>query len=485
MRALVWFRADLRVSDNPALHQAARAADEGVVGLFVVTPGQWRRHDWGPTRVDFLLRNLRQLSRALEKLGIPLVVETTESFADVPELLLETARRLDCGALFFNRELEINESRRDRRVEKLFTERAITTRTFDDQTLVPPGTLATGAGSPYKVFTPFHRAWERTLEHDPPPAPLPPPEPAAAPAFPASQVPRSVAGFDLDTAAGGSWEAGEEAAHSRLRDFLQERAGDYVDTRDVPMRDGTSRISPYLALGVISPRTVLTEAAAAGQGDPAGGGPGLGAWIRQLAWRDFYRHILVGFPRVGKSRAFKPETEAIAWRHDEASLAAWQKGRTGVPILDAGMRQLAATGWMHNRSRMLTAMFLTKQLLIDWRLGEAFFMRSLVDGDFANNNGGWQWSASTGTDAAPYFRVFNPWTQGKRYDPDGEYVRRWVPELRRVDPTTLHDEKRMNALGRLGLEYPLPIVDHGPTRRRAIRVFETLSKATDATRGTG
>jgi deoxyribodipyrimidine photo-lyase len=225
---------------------------------------------------------------------------------------------------------------------------------------------------------------------------------------------------------------------------------------------------------VLSPRQCLHAALAANQGEFDSGNPGVVTWINELLWREFYKHILVGYPRVSRHRAFRLETEAVPWRHAPQELAAWQEGRTGLPIIDAAMRQLLATGWMHNRLRMIVAMFLTKNLLIDWREGERFFMRHLIDGDLAANNGGWQWSASTGTDAAPYFRIFNPISQSQKFDPDGHFIRQWVPELAGLNKRDIHDPSSLGGLFAPS-GYPRPIVDLSRSRERALAAFKNLS----------
>jgi deoxyribodipyrimidine photo-lyase len=469
VNALVWFRSDLRIDDNPALAAAVRAAD-ATAAVFFLCPEQWRDHDWGAPKVDFLLRNLGALADALAELGIPLVLEEAPRFEEVPDRLLTLARRLECEALFFNREYEVNERRRDRAVERLLGDQGIEVESFEDQTILPPDAIETTQGSFYTVFTPFRRAWTKRLEETGLPEPQDPPSSASGVDVDSSPVPTSVEGFgEFDGAE--LWPAGEAEAAQRLETFLEERASTYAKQRDIPAEPGTSQLSPYLTLGVLSIRRCLAAAVAANKGSLADGKKGLDVWISELVWREFYRHVLVGYPRVSKHRAFKLETEKIEWRDSDSDFEAWAAGRTGVPIVDAGMRQLEATGWMHNRVRMITAMFLSKDLFLDWRRGEQHFMRHLVDGDLASNNGGWQWSASTGTDAAPYFRIFNPWTQGKRYDPEGRYIRRWVPELAEVPAEKLHDPKKLSPIERAELDYPEPIVDHKSARIRAIEAF--------------
>jgi deoxyribodipyrimidine photo-lyase len=471
VRALVWLRADLRTDDNRALAAAAERADRGVVAVFVCCPAQWRRHDWSDARVDFLLRTLRQLSRGLREIGIPLLVREATDFSEVPEVLRSLARKHSCDALFYNREYEVNERRRDEAVARSWEEAGQEVFAFHDQTILPPDAVSTADGGFYTVFTPFRRSWEGRLEATGGPEVMPPPEPLGELVCSPSRVPDRVEGFTAFEAAAG-WPAGEGAAQARLERFVEERVEEYAGRRDLPGVEGGSRLSPYLAVGSLSPRRCLAAALAANRGRLEGGRTGVVAWIRELVWREFYRHVLVGYPRVSKGRAFREEVDArVPWRYDESDFERWRTGRTGIPLVDAGMRQLLGEAWMHNRVRMVTAMVLTKDLLIDWRWGERHFMRHLVDGDLASNNGGWQWSASTGTDAAPYFRIFNPWIQGRRYDPEGTYVKRWVPELAGVPAGDLHHPEKLAAQRRERLDYPEPLVDHAEARERALEAF--------------
>ncbi|HET8790953.1 MAG TPA: FAD-binding domain-containing protein, partial [Modicisalibacter sp.] len=275
-------------------------------------------------------------------------------------------------------------------------------------------------------------------------------------------------GVAIDTS---SWPAGQDAAADRLERFLRYRGRHYRQQRDFPAIRGTSELSPYLALGMISHRQCLQAAMSDNDGHLADGDIGLTTWVNELIWREFYQHIAFGFPKVCRHRPFQQPTEGLAWRDDEAGFAAWCEGRTGYPIVDAAMRQLVQTGWMHNRLRMVTAMFLSKHLLVDWRRGEAFFMQHLIDGEFAANNGGWQWAASTGTDAAPYFRIFNPTTQSQRFDPQGDFIAEFIPELAEIAPKARHAPS-----GELleTLDYPSPIVDHKAARARALDAFKSL-----------
>jgi deoxyribodipyrimidine photo-lyase len=469
MRPLVWFRSDLRLGDNPALQRASQKARRGLLAVYFLTPAQWNAHDWSDAKVEFVVHNLGVLSRELEDINVALLVERVDDFAAIPEKLLRLMKKHRCDALYFNREYEANEQRRDEQVIAGFRGAGIPVYAFADQTVIEPGQLRTGSGGFYSVYGAFRRRWLERIQRPELLEVLPRPRRQEALVGRPGVIPRRITGFRLSGKITDPWPAGERAARSRLRTFLERRVNDYRDERDLPARDGTSGLSPYLALGVLSPREVLTKAV--DHGKRAGGSPGLSTWIDQLIWREFYRHVLVGFPHVSRSRPFRPESDAIPWRYEESEFRAWCEGRTGVPIVDAGMRQLNETGWMHNRLRMITAMFLAKHLLIDWRMGEQYFMRKLVDGDLANNNGGWQWCASTGTDAAPYFRVFNPWTQGRRFDPDGEFIRSHVPELRHLRARDMHDPERLQKLPRTTLDYPFPLVEHRKARERAIRTF--------------
>jgi len=472
MRPLMWFRTDLRVDDNTALHHAGKASDRGVIGVFAICPGQWDEHHWGGMKVDFVLRNVQALSEALARLNIPLLVIQTERFDALPQKLLQLARKHQCDALYFNREHEVNELRRDREVTDAFEQDGREAHAFTDQTILDLAQVRTGAGGWYTVFTPFKRKWcERFKDNGPLPA-WPKPRRQAPTGLAPDTIPAAIESLPGHPRP-ELWPAGEQAARRRLQSFVNKRIERYHQTRDIPALEGTSALSPYLAAGVLSSRRCLTAALQANNGRVDSGRKGIAVWISELIWREFYRHILMGFPRVCMDRPFRVETDQLPWSHDERRFRAWCEGQTGFPIVDAGMRQLAETGWMHNRLRMVVAMFLTKDLFIDWRWGERHFLRHLVDGDFASNNGGWQWSASTGTDAAPYFRIFNPLSQSRRFDPDGEFTRRFVPELKDLPRETIHEP---HAKWPGELDYPQPITDRSAARARVIEAFRHLSR---------
>lgn len=470
-RQLVWLRSDLRLRDNSALHAAAERGP--VIALYLLSPGQWQRHDDAPCKVDFWLRNLRELRAGLDQRRIPLLIRTADHWDEAPKVIAKLCRELEIETLHVNEEYGVNETARDAAVKKALEQDGIRLRSHLDQLLFTPGTLLTKGGTYFQVYSQFRKVcYERLNLGVPGLAPVPRAQQALDIA--SDEVPGQVEAFEPPPAAlSEEWPAGEEAAHERVELFAEEILKTYQDTRDLPARDGTSRLSPYLAAGVLSPRQCLHAALANNHGEFETGNSGAVSWINELLWREFYKHILVGFPRVSRHRAFREDTENLKWRHDRKDLEAWQQGRTGFPLIDAAMRQLLATGWMHNRLRMVVAMFLTKNLLIDWREGERWFMRHLIDGDLAANNGGWQWSASTGTDAAPYFRLFNPISQSERFDPEGRFIRRWLPELAGLPGRAIHDPSKLGLLGAEG--YPQPMCDLSATRERALEAFKNLS----------
>ena len=428
-------------------------------------------HDDAPAKVSFWLRNLQALSESLEKLNIPLIVKTCNSFDEAAKIVIKVAKANDCEHLCFNREYEVNESRRDDAVMAACQKSNIAVQRFHDRVVVPPKEIATGDGNFYKVYTPYRKVWsEKALDLA---DVLPAPKKQKKIDVTSSKIPKTIKGFDFSNAREDLWVAGEDEAAKRLKKFSS-RIKQYDDARDIPSVNGTSLLSPYLAAGIISPRQCLA-AARANNARRIGGEGGAAVWISELIWRDFYAHVMVGFPRVSMHQPFKLKTEKLDWRTSKKDLEAWKNGQTGYPIVDAGMRQLKQTGWMHNRLRMVTAMFLTKNLLIDWRLGEKHFMETLIDGDLAANNGGWQWSASTGTDAVPYFRIFNPFSQSKRFDKEGEFIKKMCPELKPIPATQLHDPKKLTAaIEEHGVDYPSMVVDYKEGRERALAAFKSL-----------
>lgn len=466
MTALVWYRNDLRVQDHQAL-TAALASRQPVRALYLLCPAQWAAHQVAPLRRWYVLASLLELGETLAALGVSLDVLDCGDFAAVPGTLANYCRRHRVRQLFCTREYPLNEVRRDRAVADVLGEQGVTLQGFDDSVLVPPRALKTGQGTPYTVFTPYRRQWQQYLDEHPP-APPPGPGKREPVTFSGEKAVRNaLAALEVPATLREHWQPGEAAARRRVQDFVRQGLADYKAQRDFPAQAGTSLLSAALSAGTLSVQRCYVMARQAMARESAG--EGASVWISELAWRDFYRQIMANFPRLAWGAPFREETAWLQWQRDEQRFQAWCEGRTGYPLVDAAMRQLNQTGWMHNRLRMVTAMFLTKHLFIDWRWGEAYFMRQLMDGDFAANNGGWQWSASTGTDAAPYFRVFSPIRQSERFDPDGVFIKQYVPELRGLTGKALHQPWLAPMLAP---DYPSPIVGHEGVRERVTAAFQ-------------
>lgn len=468
MTALVWLRHDLRLHDNPALYKAAELG-QGVVAVYVHCDAYVRLHTIAPSRLDFVRRHLLVMQKELAELNIPLLVVRVKKPAQIAPVLLDVAQQIKAEYCYFNAEYPINELNRDLAVNQLLRDNGILVKRCHDRCIVPPGMIRNGQGDPYKVFTAFKKKWLQTvMPVSLKPLALPAKQPVAAgiKSAVAKDVDQLFASHELQDLS-ELWPAGEDEAYRRLDLFIEKSLNRYLDQRDFPAIDGTSTLSPYLAVGSLSPRQALSAVLAHIHGEWGGGNAGANCWIGEIIWREFYQHVVVDYPQVCKRKAMQAHTEAFPWRYDKSHFAAWCEGRTGIPIVDAAMRQLNATGWMHNRLRMVVAMFLTKNCQIDWRWGEDYFMSLLIDGDFAANNGGWQWSASTGTDAAPYFRIFNPVSQSERFDPNGEFIRKWVPELAHLPNKQIHNPPELK-------NYPRPIVDLSASRKETIALFAQL-----------
>ena len=463
MRVIHWFRSDLRLADNTALAAASRRAD-GLVPLFVLDDTLLERHREAYPRLRFLHACLDDLAGALEAAGSRLIVVRGTPHRCVPAL----ARTCKASLVTWNRDYGPYAQDRDEAVRAALERDGVEVRTYKDRVVFEGGEIRTVGGRTYSVYTHFRRAWWQRYRTKPsrtvPVPALPPCIPEAA-----SHATLSPRGRDLGADRTEIPRGGAGPARERLDAFLGGPAHRYHVDRELPAVAGTSRLSPYLRFGAVSVRECLRAALALAAADSAAE-QGVRAWIDELVWREFYHAILDAHPRVLRG-PFREAFDRLEWDDDPARLQAWQAGMTGYPIVDAGMRELAATGWMHNRARMVVASFLTKDLHIDWRAGERWFMRRLVDGDPASNNGGWQWAASTGTDAQPYFRIFNPTSQGERFDPGGAYVRRWVPELEGLADKAIH---RPWTVSPKPGAYPPPIVDHARERAVALARFRAV-----------
>ncbi|MDU2498329.1 MAG: deoxyribodipyrimidine photo-lyase [Klebsiella grimontii] len=426
---LVWFRADLRMHDNLALAAACRDPHAEVLGLFIATPGQWRQHGMAARQAAFIVSHLHSLQAALAEKGIPLHVEQAEDFAASVKRLASFCGQQQVTHLFYNYQYEINERQRDAAVENTLA--GVTCQGFDDSVLLPPGSVLTGNREMYKVFTPFKNAFLRRLQEALPECVAAPKVRASGPIAAASNVEIDYPQTPFDSEL---FAADEKSAIARLRGFCQQKAADYEQQRDLPAVEGTSRLSPCLAVGALSPRQclhrLLVEQPRALDGEAGA------VWLNELIWREFYRHLMVYYPNLCKGRPFIGWTDNVAWLDDKSALQAWQRGQ------------------------------------IDWRLGERYFIEQLIDGDLAANNGGWQWAASTGTDAAPYFRIFNPTTQGERFDKAGRFIRHWLPELAGVPEKAVHQPWLWAEKQGVKLDYPRPIVDHKQARLETLAAWE-------------
>jgi deoxyribodipyrimidine photo-lyase len=458
--ALVWFRRDLRVHDHPGLTAAHRECDR-VVPVFVLDPRLLAGRFPSANRAWFLHGCLAELRGALRERDADVVIRAGRPERELPAL----ARECGASALYFASDVSPFATARDRRVEDALPA-GVEVRRQPGVFVADIGRVRTKDGRPHTVFTPFHRAWAQVGRREVHGAPraLAFPSGLGVGRLPATPEPEATEPFP----------PGERGARERATAWLRRGLAHYEERHDV-LAGGTSQLSPYLHFGCLSPRELEQRALARG-------GRGAGAFVRQLAWRDFYAHVLLNHP-ANAHHAHRREFDRLEWDDDAQLLDAWREGRTGFPVVDAAMRQLLATGWMHNRGRLIAGSFLTKDLHVDWRHGEAHFMRHLLCGDEASNNGNWQWIASVGVDPAPYFRrMYNPMTQQRRHDPGGEYVRRWLPELRDVpdaklaEPWTMTADEQAAAGCAIGTDYPAPVVDHKVERERAIARYGAVRR---------
>lgn len=474
--AIVWFRQDLRLGDNPAL-RAAIDAKRPLILVYVLddeTPGRWRI---GAAQRWWLHRSLEALGVDISKRGARLLLRRGCS----EEIIARLAEETSAAAVFWNRCYEPFAIARDSALKATLTARGVRVESFSGALLNEPWTVQTKSGEPFKVFTPY---WRACLAQSGWRAPLPAPRKLdgyagalASDALSAWRLlptrPNWAAGFAPE------WEPGEAGAQAALERFLDTAMKTYSEARDQLGARGTSRLSPHLHWGELSPTQIHAAVEAAVERDSALRN-GADKFMSEIGWREFSHNLLYHWPTLPEAN-WRRSFDTFPWREDEAGLEAWRRGRTGYPVVDAAMRELWTTGYMHNRARMIAASFLIKHLMLDWRCGEAWFWDTLLDADLASNAASWQWVAGSGADAAPYFRIFNPVTQGERYDASGAYVRRWVPELAGLPTALLHqpwkaDAPALAAAGvRLGETYPRPIVEHGFARVRALAAFKSMS----------
>lgn len=452
-RCLLWFRSDLRITDNPALNYAINNSDE-ILALFIHQPLQEERHHIGARQKAFINSNLESLKIQLKKIGIELLqvswTDYSETLRELPEFILQQGINL----LVANRENGINENRRD---HELRSKLEIPFARFNADCILDYGTVLNGSGEMFRVFTPFRNQWLKILLNK---------------GYALDASPSAIE-TDENTRSNDFWPPGEVSAQQKLKAFCREQLGSYEEKRDYPATDGTSMLSPYLAIGVLSTRQCL-HAIETGLGYlPMSKGEKGFAWLNELVWREFYRHLMHAFQHLSMNRSFRLEMDRVQWQDNPQHLSAWCSGMTGYPIVDAAMRALKKTGWMHNRLRMIVASFLTKDLQIDWREGERYFMQQLIDADFPSNNGGWQWAAGTGADAAPYFRIFNPARQSEKFDSDGAFIRKWIPELQSVPSKHIHQPHTWLTANDQENTYPAPIVDHAIARQQTLARYQS------------
>lgn len=460
---LVLFNRDLRTIDNTALI-AAIDGETPVVACFIVTPQQWAQHDLAPIQADLIFRRLKELETELSALNIPLVFANSGNFGTANQWLVEFCSDHDISDIYLNRDYEFNERVRVEQLELLAAKSGVAVSAFDDKCMLIPGSVLNKQGGYFKVFTPFRKAWQNQFSRVDVTKP-----PVSAPCPSSFQQSATLEeSFTYPRVDSSQYHVETDAILARLRQFSDDSVRNYHNERDVPAIDGTSQLSPYLAIGALSVRQCIARLYYDAQGEPLT--EGAQVWLSELIWREFYQHLTHFEPKLSKSKGYLEWEKWLRWPGDDEWFERWCEGKTGYPIVDAAMQQLNQTGWMHNRLRMIVASFLTKDLNIDWRRGERYFMSKLVDGDFAANNGGWQWCASTGCDGQPYFRIFNPITQGERFDTQGEFIRSWLPELRDVPNKFIHKPWTWPHFE--GVDYPLPIVDHKTQREITLALYK-------------
>ena len=464
---LVWLRRDLRVDDNTALCEAL-SHGEPVACVYLATPETWENHGLAPMQADLIFRRLEQLCEELVELNIQLLYDEVAQYSDCAERVTEVATSLGANTVFVNRQYEVDECQRDDLLASQLSANGIGFRLCDDKCIFAPGSVVNKQGSYFKVFTPFKKAYLTKLE---------------AHSFEVKKAHKAVKAdlpdttrhlcfhpavtFSYPRQESSAWAADSQSIIAQLRDFTATRSDLYDRQRDFPSIQGTSKLSPYLAIGALSVRQCMARLMY-DQTPPLSSGREV--WQSELIWREFYQHLIYFEAKLSKGRSFLDWGDGLKWANNSQWIEAWKTGQTGYPIVDAAMRQLNQTGWMHNRLRMIVASFLIKDLHIDWRIGERYFMKRLIDGDYAANNGGWQWCASTGCDGQPYFRIFNPITQSERFDPSGAFIRQWIPELVGVPDKYIHKPWAWPDVR--NLSYPDPIVDHKVEREVTLGLYK-------------
>jgi deoxyribodipyrimidine photo-lyase len=477
---LLWFRNDLRTHDNPALHfflsevstQKLSCSDIPHKAVFFISEKQWQKHHWSAIKIDLIKRHAYWLVAELAQLNIELEIVEAPDFLAQITYLNDYCARNNISHVIANSEVEINEQQRDNTCIEL----GIPLQLFEADVIVPKGKVLNKSGEMYKVFTPFKKAWltyvkehgfeylgrtetDRTETEN------------LVKSLASATNTNSTEVTSSSHTLSSHWPLASVMENNVLPNFIQQKLALYNDQRDIPSIKGTSGLSPYLAIGAISPRYLLFVVLNQYPDLLAASDSPKFSWVNELIWREFYRNLLFHFPELCKHESFKDKYRLTAWHNNSSHFTAWCEGRTGYPLVDAAMRQLNQTGWMHNRLRMVVASFLTKHLLIDWRWGEQYFMEHLIDGDLAANNGGWQWAASTGCDAQPYFRIFNPTRQSERFDPKGHFIRKYLPELIEIPDKEIHSPHRFIEKSNVDIYWPT-IVEHKEARLMGLDFYK-------------
>mgnify|MGYP001281991090 FL=1 len=460
------FSDDLRIKDNRALYEASLDQD-GLVALFIIDKTKNKAHGDSLAKLKLKLLGLEKITEPLSSLNISLKILYSHKISDEPGDILDFCQSHGIKKIFLNSEYPFNEKQRNKNLKKICHQYQISYTEFNSQ-LINPDDVKNSSGLPFKVFTPYSKKIRSLMTPDilsETPVPLKQENRIIT----QDEIPQFQYAYDQDlNFSFDDFPLTEGSAIQKLDDFIDSSIQNYKELRDIPSLSATSKLSSSFAIGLISSKQAINLVL---ERLPDEIGTGQFAWITEIIWREFYKYITYHFSHVSKGKCFNPKYDHILWREDEESFLKWCEGKTGVPIIDAAMRQLNGTKWMHNRLRMITAMFLSKNLLVDWRKGERYFMENLIDGDFCSNNGGWQWSASTGVDASPYFRIFNPITQSEKFDPDGEFIKEFVPELIDCPSNEIHNPSKEI---RSSLNYPEMIVDLKSSRLRAIDAFKSI-----------
>jgi deoxyribodipyrimidine photo-lyase len=462
MPLLLWFRNDLRTHDNPALHFYLSHLKKGEIGraVFFISTKQWREHNWSDIKIDFIKRHANALVNELATHNIHLELVNVDNFQQQISYLQHYYEKHNISEVVANNELEFNENQRDLSC----LEKGINLTLFESDVIVPKGKILNKSDEMYKVFTPFKRAWLNYVK-------LQGFEYLGKPEQSFASKPLSINDSNVEKSFSSAWPLVKQFERDVLPSFLDSKLSLYHQQRDFPDVKATSGCSPYLAAGLLSPRYLLSQLIQLSPDILSAIDDPKFSWLNELIWREFYRHLIFHQPRLSKNQCFNLKYEGINWSNNRKLFNHWCNGTTGYPLVDAAMRQLNQTGWMHNRLRMVVASFLTKHLLIDWRWGEKYFMQQLIDGDLAANNGGWQWAASTGCDSQPYFRIFNPIRQSERFDPKGSFIRKYIPELENIPSKDIHFPHGFIDKNELDTYWPA-IVEHKQARVKALAFYK-------------